>query len=540
MRGSGDGPRRRWHVIGVVAAMVASTVIASMGSPPEGEPRQPRTLALQVDTAANIVQSRKTIGFADSDLYFMTPADVGKTLDMMQSAGVNSVRIMIPWAGIEKTQSTYDWTAVDTVVNAANARGMAVVGLVNATPQWAAKPGTPALSGPPASNAVYADFARRVAMRYRGKISAYEVWNEPNATVFWSTGPDPAGYTQLLKAAYPAIKAGDPNAIVLGGALSPVKHPSGSMTAVDFLRGMYANGAKGSFDALSYHPYGAIKFSKGAYTRDAALYQFTRMRQLMVANGDSKKLIWATEYGVETAWYTDAQQADYIKDMLTKWRLYTYAGPAFIYTTRDGPINAGTYGVWRQDWTARPAVAVILKFTGGAIQTMAVALRAGPQAQASGMPGLLSEAIRAGVVAAQMVVEVAQTVAAAIITAPRSLAAQQDPSPRVASETVGQPVTAVVDEPGDKREAIAEQDSAEPEDVDARKDDTDKDDTDKPGIEETGIEEAVEATGIEEAVEAATPEPEPAPEPAAEAADVSDNADQSDGADESGSEGEVQ
>jgi hypothetical protein len=363
---------------------------------------------MEIRATASIVVSRNTVGFADSDLYFMSATDVNKTLDMMQSAGVNTVRVMIPWAGIEKTKGTYNWTAVDTIVNAANARGMSVLGMVNSTPQWAAQAGQPALSGPPASNAVFADFAKRVATRYAGKVSAYEVWNEENATVFWSTGADPAAYTQMLKAVYPAIKAADPNATVLVGGLSPLPHAQGMMSPVDYLKGMYAAGAKGYFDALAYHPYATTTFSQSYYTSGGALNVLTKLRQVMVAKGDTK-LIWATEYGMPTGpgYLTEAQQAEYIRNFLSKWRTYTYLGPAYIYTTRDSTLNAATFGVWRSNWVPKPAVAVILSFTGGPIKTLqalAMATMAGSESSAPALPRLLSTAIGGGVKTAQTVV----------------------------------------------------------------------------------------------------------------------------------------
>jgi polysaccharide biosynthesis protein PslG len=366
-----------------------------------------RVISMEIRETASIVVSRKTVGFADSDMYFMSATDVNKTLDMMQSAGVNTVRVMIPWAGIEKTQGTYNWTAVDTIVNAANARGMSVLGMINATPQWAAQPGQPALSGPPASNAVFADFTKRVATRYVGKVSAYEVWNEQNATVFWSTGPDPAAYTQMLKAVYPAIKAGDPNATVLVGGLSPLPHAQGMMNPVDYLKGMYTAGAKGYFDALAYHPYATTTFSQSYYTSGGALNVLIKLRQVMVAKGDAK-LIWATEYGAPTGpgLLTEQQQADWIKNFLTKWRQYSYLGPSYIYTTRDSPFNSDTFGVWRENWTAKPAVAVILSFTGGPIQTaqrLAMAMMAGSETNPAVLPRLLAEAINVGVVSAKQV-----------------------------------------------------------------------------------------------------------------------------------------
>lgn len=399
-----DGRSRR-RGVGIVLAIAVCAAIAWVGAL-STEPR--RTLSMEIRETASIVVSRKTVGFADSDLYFMSPTDVNKTLDMMQSAGVNTVRVMIPWAGIEKTQGTYNWTAVDTIVNAANARGMSVLGMVNSTPQWAAQAGQPALSGPPASNAVFAGFAKRVATRYAGKVSAYEVWNEQNATVFWSTGPDPAAYTQMLKAVYPAIKAADPNATVLVGGLSPLPHAQGMMNPVDYLKGMYAAGAKGYFDALAYHPYATTTFSQSYYTSGGALNVLIKLRQVMVAKGDTK-LIWATEYGMPTGpgYLTEQQQADYIKNFLTKWRTYTYLGPAYIYTTRDSTLNAGTFGVWRSNWVAKPAVAVILSFTGGPIQTvqrLAMAMMAGSESSPPALPRLLSAALDTGVKGTQSVV----------------------------------------------------------------------------------------------------------------------------------------
>ena len=40
------------------------------------------------------------------------------------------------------------------------------------------------------------------------------------AARFWSTGPSPSGYAQLLKAAYPAVKHVDPTALVVYGGVS--------------------------------------------------------------------------------------------------------------------------------------------------------------------------------------------------------------------------------------------------------------------------------------------------------------------------------
>jgi hypothetical protein len=77
----------------------------------------------------------------------------------------------------------------------------------------------------------------------------------------------------------------------------------------------------------------------------------------MVDNDGGKK-IWTTEYGEPTRWSTSTQAA-YLTDFLAKWRTLPYAGPAYLYTTRDRNTGSGaaddTFGVYRSDWTPKPA-----------------------------------------------------------------------------------------------------------------------------------------------------------------------------------------
>lgn len=326
----------------------------------------PKSVEFEVQTVAAIVESPTSIGVADPSLYFSSPQDIDATLDALQSMGVQNVRVQIPWAAIQTWDPTsYDWTAADYMVHAAAERNMGILGVLNATPFWA---GSPYLSGRPDPQ-VYATFASAVASRYAGEISAYEIWNEPNAST--SLSPlDPAGYTQLLKAAYPAIKAADPSATVIGGVVGAVLSVAGlTMSPQDFIAGMYAAGARGSFDALSFHPYEYyLPFSAGAPVSESPLNQLAAIRQLMVANGDAALKIWATEYGQPTSVVSELQQAAYIKDFLTTWQTEAGAGPIFLDTTRDSTYNINVndaLGLFTADWTPKLAVEVVKNFIAG-------------------------------------------------------------------------------------------------------------------------------------------------------------------------------
>jgi hypothetical protein len=249
-------------------------------------------------------------------------------------------------------------------VNSATARNMKVLGVLNSTPTWAGVSGGQPLAAAPASPDEFAEFAGMVATRYAGKIGAYEIWNEPNGYQFWSPTPNAAQYTAILKAAYPVIKAADPNAVVVAAGLGAViTYGTLTIDPVTYLQQMYAAGAAGYFDALSYHPYLYTKlFSTPSPYPSAPINQVAALHNLMVANGDGNKKIWATEYGEPAGIVSEASQASYIGDFLRAWRNLDYAGPAFIHTIRDYPSsspNTSTFGVFRQDWSAKPAVALI-------------------------------------------------------------------------------------------------------------------------------------------------------------------------------------
>jgi hypothetical protein len=100
-------------------------------------------------SATTINPSPTTTAIADSDVYGLTRPDVDKTMDLIKATGVRSVRLLIPWAGVEATQGQLDWSTVDKTVQSAASRGLAVVGVVNSTPMWAVGTGGQYLSGRP-------------------------------------------------------------------------------------------------------------------------------------------------------------------------------------------------------------------------------------------------------------------------------------------------------------------------------------------------------------------------------------------------------
>ena len=358
-------PFARFVVAGMVTVAVSALGATALVTTPP-------SVSMDVAMVAAIDESNTTIGIADSDLYFASPAEVDAALDQMQAMGVNTVRIGIPWAGINPIPGYYNWSQSDYMINAADARGMGILAVITTTPGWANDPSAPGVYGHPASPADFGTFAGLAAQRYAGKVGAYEIWNEPNAALYYGPQPDPAGYTELLKAAYPTIKAADPDATVVGGVVgSTITYKQLTLNPVTFVDEMYQNGAQGYFDALSFHPYQyTTPFSQGGYNRNNPIVQLDDIHDLMVANGDAGKTIWASEYGEPSSVGGEAQQAAYLQDMLTTWRTIDYTGPAFVYTLDDTPA-AGTdaatpedsLGLIRADGTWKPAAYVVRSLT---------------------------------------------------------------------------------------------------------------------------------------------------------------------------------
>jgi len=149
---------------------------------------------------------------------------------------------------------------------------------------------------------------------------------------------------------------------------SVVDYSTIAMDPVKFVSAMYAAGAKKSFDALAYHPYQyTMKFSE-SWHPDAPLNQLNGIREAMLANGDGDKKIWATEYGEPSSEVGEKAQAEYLDDMLGKWRTLSFTGPVYVYTMRDRNSSSrdadDTLGIFRSDGTAKPAERVVTSYLG--------------------------------------------------------------------------------------------------------------------------------------------------------------------------------
>lgn len=326
----------------------------------------PIRVPVELTAAAGPINTAPTtLGIAESNLYFMNEQDLATAMQAFEEMGVKQIRVFLPWRAMEPSRGNYNWVISDRILDAAAARGIAVVGAVTSTPIWASRNGFWLPNAAPDDPNTYATFMTRLAERYgsvsgRQRIAAYEIWNEPNANIGWSPQPNVAGYTELLKRAYTAIKAVEPTAMIVGGVLGAgLSFGTWTINPVNYLTQMYAAGARGHFDALSFHPYNfSSSFSAGAPYANTPYRQLLSLRSLMNSNGDGEKKIWTTEYGVPTSAVSGATQAAWITDFATTWSTLEGVGPMFVYSLVDRP-NETPWGVFDRNWVAKPAVEAI-------------------------------------------------------------------------------------------------------------------------------------------------------------------------------------
>ena len=255
-----------------------------------------------------------------------------RDLQLVADAGFGWAKQQVAWREIEGIiKGHYDWYFTDRIVADAEALGVKLLFRLDRQPLWAMPP-EDARRGPVADPQDLGDFCHALAGRYRGRVQAYQVWNEPNLAREWQhQPPDPAGYVALLKACYLGIKTADPTAIVISAGLSPTgSGPPEAMPDMEFLEAMYEAGAAPYFDMLGVHAPGFLYPPEMSPEDVAAKHDGHRFfcfrhvedaRQVMLRHGDADKQIAILEMGWTTdpvhpeyAWFaiTEEQKADYL------------------------------------------------------------------------------------------------------------------------------------------------------------------------------------------------------------------------------------
>lgn len=319
------------------------------------------------------------------------PGGDQRSIDAVKDLGFNWVKQQVEWHRHEGSPGARDFGGLDALASQANGSGVNVLFSVVKAPGWA-RPGNTdhSVEGPPEDPNTFAGFLGAMAAHFKGRVQAYEVWNEQNLHYEWGNEPiDAARYVRLLCASYNQIKANDPNAVVVSGAMTPTGVNNHlAVDDVTYLRQMYAAGLARCSNAIGAHPsgfnnppnapVGSAQPGEPDFSGHRSFYFQGTMpayRQVMCAYGDCGKKIWVTEFGWASTENTgagpaagygyagqnsEAEQAQFLVNAFNMAKSWGYVGPMFVWNLNFSPVagphdEKAAFGIVRNDWSPRPA-----------------------------------------------------------------------------------------------------------------------------------------------------------------------------------------
>lgn len=173
--------------------------------------------------------------------------------------GAGAVRLWdngVAWRQLEPSRGRYEWEKLDQLVTAAMRRGLDILMCLGQAPPWATGGISKSTYGenynaiPPSNPEDWVRYVGRVAERYRGRISAYEVWNEPNLPGFYAG--DIAYLVQLVRTARTEIKRIDPSARIVSPSVTTT---GGDRDGPRYLKKMVHEGLMKYVDVVGVHLY---------------------------------------------------------------------------------------------------------------------------------------------------------------------------------------------------------------------------------------------------------------------------------------------
>ena len=289
--------------------------------------------------------------------------DFARTLPVMKNSGVKWARVQTGWNKTEKQKGVYDFQWLDEIVD-----GLLGIGI---RPWFSVSYGNALYTVDENHEEGYCtnvslhygeeavqgwkNYAAALARHYKGRVTHWEVWNEPNCG-FWGRreDPSPAEYVELVKITAEQVKRHIPNAKIIGGALT------GGSCCNQYINGLVKNNLADYIDVFSYHPYGLLP----------ELYIENRLKYMKNAfAGCGKKIeFWQGECGRPSktlvggrGWkLTTANQARYLtRRILTDLRIgfdmtsYFLVCDLHRYLIGGGSHNQGV--IETENYTPKPA-----------------------------------------------------------------------------------------------------------------------------------------------------------------------------------------
>ncbi len=277
------------------------------------------------------------------------PREMTPFAEQIVRCGVTWIREDFSWPQMSPLSDRVSVRRHDRALDVAAGAGLRVLGLPTGWPLW---------SHPYTARGLheFLAFLRQIARRYRGRVAAWEIWNEPNVSLSWRGTAEQ--YVDLLVAAYATLKDIDPDVQVIGPCTAgPGDLASPTARAAWAWIERVLDSRAPLFDVFSFHPY------EGRRSPEQAGFVPTvqRLQHLLRGSGHPARL-WVTEQGWAsddaTPALDDVQQARllvraYLLGRMAGVELYVwYDGRNDGWALDDREDN---FGLLRRDFRAKSA-----------------------------------------------------------------------------------------------------------------------------------------------------------------------------------------
>jgi hypothetical protein len=219
---------------------------------------------------------------------------VEREYTLLDDLGVQWMLTDFSWNAIEKSDNVWTWTKFDSYVANAELGGKKILAILDYDVDWIHD------ASHNTNNDIYTDgkehryiaenevhyfcdYVKKTVNRFKGKVDAWCIWNEPNLSDrFWRGTTEEFFY--LTKEAAKAIREADQDALIIGGAFN-------TLASEEWVRGIFTSGAMDQIDAIAYHPY---------MTGPGPTANIYKNFQKIVSDYGFEDKIWVTEVGYPT------------------------------------------------------------------------------------------------------------------------------------------------------------------------------------------------------------------------------------------------
>ncbi|WP_208876218.1 helix-turn-helix domain-containing protein [Streptomyces armeniacus] len=265
------------------------------------------------------------------------------------------------WSNIETRRGHRDWTVLERMVSAARRARLPVLYTFGGTPHWAAPGGvrsvyTDARAAPPDDLRDWDRFVHRVATRFRGRIDAYELWDNVGSRSHYAGSV--RTLAEMTRRAARIIRRADPDAAVACPSVSRLWEEEGR----DFLRALVATGVYDYCDAaaVKLHP-------RRADGPPEEMIELARRVQRTLYQADIAVPLWNTGPGkdIATTPHLDARRAAdhavrfYLAGLYSRFfnvshtYFYSWGGPnvpVVLQLVGEAPTEAARHVERLQEW----------------------------------------------------------------------------------------------------------------------------------------------------------------------------------------------